>query len=307
MSERDDELRLERELFVRAMMPTMPGEAAAQLAAILQPRDVPEGALLFREGEPPDDLFFVIEGQVEMLAEGLPTWTFGARSLVGMVDVTAWRPHRRTCRATRPTRVLVGRSSAWRDLMDDDPVMGEGSIHFIALRLHTQTEELGHLLPAEPLGPDTGLVSPLALHEKALVLRDTQLLSRASTQSIASLVQVAEELVLPAGKELFARGGAERALYAVARGVVELRSATERLTRIGAARFLAPGAALAGRLGEFSARAETSAIVLEIRVDDYYDQADEHPELKRAAMAYMATELERILNIRPPTDDAPPL
>jgi CRP-like cAMP-binding protein len=302
MSDTADDLRLERELFVRALMPSMHGEGAARLAGLLTPRELPEGAVLFRQGEPPEEFFFVVEGRVVMEAEGLPTWAFGERSLVGMVDMTAWRPHRRSCRTTAPTRLLVGRSAAWLDLLDDDPVMGEDAIHNFALRLHTLNTELGHLLPPEPVGPDPGLSSPLAMHEKALVLRDAPMLVHASTQSIASLAQVAEELTLSAGAELFARGRAERALYVVASGVITLRFGAERVTRVGPQCFLAPAAALSGRLGEYSAHAETHAIVLRIREEEYYDQSDEHPDLTRAAMAYMVLEQEKMMDLRPPTE-----
>ncbi len=301
MSERADELRLERELFVRALLPSMHGEGAARLAGVLEARELTEGTQLFRQGTPPDEFFFVVDGQVVMEAEGLPPWTFGARSLIGMVDMMAWRPHRRSCQATRATRVLVGRSAAWFDLLDDDSVLGEGAINNFASRLHSLSAELGLPLASEPIGPDPGLSSPLAIYEKTLVLRDTPLLARASTQAIASLAQVAEELTLSAGAELFARGGAERALYAVASGVIALRSG-DRLTRVGPTSFLAPAAALSVGLGEYSAHAETAAIVLRIREEEYYDQSDEHPELTRSAMAYMATEQEKLMDLKPPTD-----
>jgi CRP-like cAMP-binding protein len=295
-----EEVKLERELFVRAMMPTMHGEGAARIAAVLEAREVPEGTLLFRQGEPPDEFFFIVQGQVVLEAEGLPDWTFGDRSLVGVVDMNAWRPHRRNCRTTRPTRLLVGRSTAWLDIMDDDPLMGEKAIYFFSLSLHTSWLELGHLLPPEPIAPEIGLGSPLAIHQRALVLRDTALLARASTQAIASLAQVAEELTFPAGAPIFARGDAERALYAVASGVVVLTPPSHRFVRIGPRRFLSPSASLCGRLGDFSAHAESSVLILRIREEDYYDQSDEHPELTRAAMAHMATELEKMMDLKPP-------
>jgi CRP-like cAMP-binding protein len=281
-------------------MPTMNGDGAARIAAVLDAREVPEGTWLFHRGEPSDEFFFVVEGQVVMEAEGLPDWTFGDRSLIGVVDMTAQRPHRRSCRTTRPTQLLVGRSAAWLDIMDDDPLMGEGAIYFFALRAHTLWLELGHQLPPEPICPEAGLPPPLAIHERALALRDTPLLAQASTQAIASLAQVAEELTFPAGAPIFAYGQAERALYAVAGGVVELRAANERLVRVGPQRFLAPAAALSGHLGEFSARAETSVILLRIRAEDYYDQSDEHPELTRAAMGYLAIEAEKLMDLKPP-------
>lgn len=294
-----DQFRLERELFVRALMPTMHGDGAARIAALLHARDVPADTTLFRQGEPPDEFFFVVEGQVVMEAEGLPDWTFGERSLVGMVDMNVGRPHRRNCRTTRPTRLLVGRAAAWLDIMVDDPVMGDTAIYFFALRVHDGSRELGHLLEPEPIASGE-LGSPLAIHQKALVLRDTALLSRASTQAIASLAQLAEEISYPAGATVFARGQAEQALYAVARGVVALRTESGRVVRVGPQCFLAPESSLCGRLGEFSAQAETACSVLRIRVEDYYDQSDEHPDLTRAAMAALALQSERLMDLKPP-------
>jgi hypothetical protein len=45
--------------------------------------------------------------------------------------------------------------------------------------------------------------------------------------------------------------------------------------------------------------AETSAILLRIREEDYYDQSDEHPELTRAATAYLAIEFEKMMDVKP--------
>jgi CRP-like cAMP-binding protein len=296
----NDQFRLERELFVRALMPTMHGDGAARIAAVLEARDAPENTTLFRQGDPPDEFFFVVEGEVVMEADGLPDWKFGDRSLVGIVDMNAARPHRRGCRTTRPTRLLVGRAAAWLEIMDDDPQMSDTAIYFFALRAHTHSLELGHQLEPDPI-LEGELGSPLAIHQKTLVLRDTPLLSRASTQALASLAQVAEEITYPAGATLFASGQAEPALYAVARGVVVLRSQTGRVSRVGPQRFLAAEAALCGRLGDYSAQAETACSVLRIRVEDYYDESDEHPDLTRAAMACLALEVEKLMDLKPPT------
>jgi len=69
MAKTDEDLRLERELFVRALMPSMRGDGAARLATLLTPREVPADTILYREGEPPDEFFFLVEGQVVMEAD----------------------------------------------------------------------------------------------------------------------------------------------------------------------------------------------------------------------------------------------
>lgn len=296
------ELQLDRELFVRALMPTLRGEGAARLAALLEPREVPADSVLFRRDEPADEFFFIIEGQVLMEAPGIPTWTFGDRSLVGVLDMMTGHGHRRTCRTTRPSRLFAGRAEAWLELLDDDVMLGQDAIYNFAQRVHQLSVRLGPALPAE--APEAGplLVPPLSIVERTLALRDTALLRRASTQATASLAEVCEELTLAPGAELFAIDAAERALYAVASGIILLVQRSGAVQRVGRGGMLAPAAALSGQLGDYRARAETAAVVLRIREEDYYDQSDEHFDLTRAAIAYLAAEVERWMDVEPPRE-----
>lgn len=301
MTDRDlSELPLERELFVRALMPTLHGDGAARLAALLELREVPAETVLFRRGEAVDWFFFVVEGQVVMEAEGIPTWTFGDRSLVGVLDMMAEHAHRRTCRTTRPSRLLAGRAEGWLMLLDEDAMLGQDAIHNFAQRVQELTVRFGARLGLEPAEAGPALATPLPIHERTLALRDTALLRRASTQATASLAQVCDEIVLASGSELFALDGGGRALYVVASGVIRLAHRSGADQRVGRGSILAPAASLSGQLGDYSASAETSAVVLRIREEDYYDQSEEHFDLTRAAMAYMAAELERWLDLEPP-------
>lgn len=294
------DLQLERELFVRALMPTMRGGGAARLAAVLEPLEVPAETWLFRSGDPSERFFFVIDGQVSMEVEGHPPWIFGPRSLVGVTDMTLWRPHRRSARTTRPTRLLVGRSKLWMDMVDDDPLMAESAVNGISFGVHQLWKAHGHLLPDEPPRFSERFTAPLPLYQKALVLRDTPLFQRAGMQAIASLAQVAEELELDEGSMVFAEGEAKGTLYVVASGMIELRLGSGREVRVGPLGVLNAAAALSGQLGQYSARAAAASVLLEIQNDDYYDQSEEHPELTRAAMASLASERERLMDLAPP-------
>lgn len=295
------DLQLERELFVRALMPSMRGGGAARLAAMLEPLELPAEAYLFHTGEPPEQFFFVVDGHVSMEVEGEAPWTFGPRSLVGMTDMTMGRPHRRSARTTRPTRLLVGRSKQWMDLLDDDPLMAESAINSFSVMMHEIWKAHGRLLPDQPIAFTERLSLPLPLYQKTLILRDTPLFARAGTQAIASLAQVAAELSVAQGSYVFQEGEARPTLYVVVSGVIELRFAGQREVRVGPFGVLSAAAALSGQLGQYSARASTPAVLLEIQNEDYYDQSEEHPELTRAAMAYLASERERLLDLVPPT------
>jgi CRP-like cAMP-binding protein len=294
----NDVPELERELFVRSFMPDLRGIAAVRMASMLEPRELPAGTWLFRAGEAPDQFFFVLEGRVAMELAGHRPWIFGARSLVGMLDMNLGRPRRRDCRTLAPTRVLVGPSKSWLDLFEDDPLLAENAIQALSRQLHELWRQFNHLLPAHSPLNVRPLPRPLPLTEKVLVLRDTPLFQLAGTQAIASLAQVAEELELAPGAQLFAADEAHRMLHVVAEGQIELFDRSSWC--FGPQTLVGAAAALSGELGAYSARALERSLVLRIRAGDYYDQAEEHPQLTRAALAYLAIERERLMEIAPP-------
>jgi CRP-like cAMP-binding protein len=84
-------------------------EARARLAAEGEEVTIPAGGVLFAEGDPADDVYFLLEGRVTL---GL---RIGGRELLvlslGPGELTGWSgvlPHGRvaTARATSPTRAL---------------------------------------------------------------------------------------------------------------------------------------------------------------------------------------------------------
>jgi CRP-like cAMP-binding protein len=294
----NDVSELERELFVRSFMPNLRGSAAVRMASMLEPRTLPADTYLFRAGEAPDQFFFIVDGRVSMELAGHQPWIFGARSLVGMLDVNLGRPRRRGCRTLTATRVLAGPSKSWLDLFEDDPFLAENAIQTLSHQLHELWKENGHLLPVHSPVSVPPLPRPLPLSEKVLVLRDTPLFQLAGIQAIASLAQVAEEMELAPGMQLFAAGEAHRMLHVVAEGQIELCG--ERSWRFGPQTLLGAAAALSGELVAYSARALDRSLVLRIRAEDYYDQAEEQPQLTRAALAYLAIEREQLMEICPP-------
>jgi CRP-like cAMP-binding protein len=301
MTNRAPELQLERELFVRSLLPDMRGRLAMRLASILEPREVPAESWLFRAGEPSDEFFLIVDGRVSMEVAGHAPWVFGPRSMVGMLDINLGRPHRRGCRTLEPSRVLVGASKLWLDMFEDDPLFAEGAIRSLSLQLHQVSKP--HTNPDQRLpAPTPAGQGPLPLYEKVLILRDTQIFEHAGTQAVASLAQVAEELELQAGAPLFARGEVQRTLYVVARGLIELRREDECVARCGPLTLVGAAAALSDELGAYSASALEPSLILRITAEDYYDQAEEHPQLTRAALAYLAIERERLMELDPPSE-----
>lgn len=292
---------LSRELFVRSVLPGLTGDSTGRLIELLEARDVRAGAVLFERGEPSSRFYFVISGEVVMEHPEYPAWRFGPRSIVGIIDATLDRPYTRRARASQDSSLLVARTSAWFDLLEDDPGLSSGTTVSLARQIHSQWLTLGPRLGQLPVDDSPPPAGPLELYEKLLALRDAQLLRTAGLQATASLAEVAEEQRLEAGETLFDTGSDPSTLYILAHGAVELSRQQPALTVIhGPGSLIGGPPALARALGEYSAHALRPSVVLRISDEDYYDQAETHPELIRAALAYLLSAREALLKVKPP-------
>jgi CRP-like cAMP-binding protein len=294
---------LNRELFLRAALPEVGGDAAARIAELLEPREVRAGTVLFEASEPSTRFYFVSSGEIVMEQPGQSDWRFGPRSIVGIIDATLARPHTRRARASQDSSLLVARSSAWFDLLEDDPEFASGATVSLARQIHAQWLGLGPKIQ-EPRGQELSPppAAPLELYEKLLALRDSQLLRMAGLQATASLAEVAEELRFEAGETVFGADDGAGTLHLLVHGTVELTRQNPMLTVVQHGGSLLGGpAALARALNEYTARALTPSVVLRISDEDYYDQGETHPELIRAALAYLVSAREALMSLSPPS------
>jgi CRP-like cAMP-binding protein len=291
---------LARELFVRSTLPGLTGEAAARLAASLRPLSAVAGEVLFEPGQPPERLYLVLEGELALELPGEEPWRFGPRSIVGINDMMIDRPHLRRCVVRADARLLVARTSAWLDLIED-VVVARGALISVGHGQHKLWLELASKLPERQIDPVDLPPPPLPLYEKILILRDAALLRNAGMQATASLAHVAEEVRLDAEQPLFGYAEEKSTLYIVASGSVELEHETESIvSRYGPGSLLGGAAALAAELGVYRARALEPAALLRIRDEDFFDQAEEHPDLNRTALAYLMLEREPLMLLQPP-------
>jgi CRP-like cAMP-binding protein len=292
--------QLARELFVRSTLVALSGEAAARLAASLTLLTARAGEVLFEPGQPPERLFLVLDGMLALELPGEPPWHFGPRSIVGIIDVMIDRPHVRRCVARSDARLLVARANVWLDLLEDDAVATRSAVANAARQLHKLWLEFAPRLPTPSFDHVTLPRGALPLYEKILILRDAALLRNAGMQATASLAHVAEEVRLGAQQTLFEAGQESDTLFIVASGVVELTHASGVVARFGPGCLLGGAAALCAELGAYSARAIEPATLLRIRDEDYFDQAEEHADLGRAALAYIMLEREPLMRLQPP-------
>lgn len=87
-----------------------------QLLPLTQEINVAQNQTLIREGEPGEELFILLSGQVEVSAEGVNITTLGAGHQFGELALVDDRPRSATVKALEPSRLLVLKRQSFRQL-----------------------------------------------------------------------------------------------------------------------------------------------------------------------------------------------
>jgi thioredoxin reductase (NADPH) len=112
-----------------AASPILSASELSEIAQFGTEQQVAAGELLFQAGEATDDLFVVLEGEVEILRpddkDEIPILVFGPGSFVGELTLLTGQRRFLNCRATQATRVLVIPQPEFRRLMSQRPALAD--------------------------------------------------------------------------------------------------------------------------------------------------------------------------------------
>ncbi len=290
----------ERELFMRSLVFVRSGSASARwLAGAMRELSFEAGDEIYREGAPSDQIFFLIEGEIELRHGSAPPWSFGGNSVVGVLDAAMSRPYSRSAIAVKSGRALILQTveyfsflqDTFSDLMNVLEVSGR------------QVLDLG----AES-GPNDGLERPpgpaprITLSETGLlpalrVLSVCPAFTPASVQARVRVAAAAELRRLEPGETLWRIGDPTEALAVLACGRL-------RLERPGRSATVAPGAVVGGFMAlgpperTHDVVAEDASLVLTVPLDMLYDVLEDHHDLVLAWLRYLTEERERVQNAR---------
>ena len=92
-----------------------------RIAALAEERDVAAGTELIREGEPGNEFYVVVEGDVEVRRRGRRVTRLGAGSFVGEIALLSRSPRTATVVATTPLHVLAISGRDFVALLDSLP------------------------------------------------------------------------------------------------------------------------------------------------------------------------------------------
>jgi PPM family protein phosphatase len=87
-----------------------------QLLPLTQEINVATGDVLIKEGEPGDELFILLSGQVEVISEGVNITTLGPGNQFGELALVDDRPRSATIKALEPSRLLLLTRADFRQL-----------------------------------------------------------------------------------------------------------------------------------------------------------------------------------------------
>jgi CRP-like cAMP-binding protein len=131
----------ERMSFLRTvpLFEEMPGQELRRVAEMLSDVEVAEGEVIFRKGDPGDDLFIVRRGCVALRDGATELGTAKAQEFFGELALLDNEARSADAVATEATQMLRLRSADFRELMARRPQIQERVLRAVVKRLRLAT------------------------------------------------------------------------------------------------------------------------------------------------------------------------
>jgi CRP-like cAMP-binding protein len=107
----------------------------AELARHAEDVEVAEGQAIVREGEIGHEFFVILEGEIEVTANGKHVATRGGGEFVGEIALLEETKRTATVTAKTPLHVMVLTRQDFRRLVDDNPSVERKVMHALARRV----------------------------------------------------------------------------------------------------------------------------------------------------------------------------
>jgi CRP-like cAMP-binding protein len=269
---------------------------------------VPRGTPLYQQGSSSNSLYFIVEGRIDQGDSGYTRYVSG--DVLGFVDAMIGRPHARTAMVFEDAVVLRLKIDDWLDYLDE---------HFSALRRLVLASIKNIDNHPDRLGDDSEeIYSSLSsdLSENAtssfvkllLAARLNPLFRLASIQAIAQLARRGQSTVLGKG-DTWEGLTLTPGLCLVVGGTVNLldpvsHKPSARPTSYSPGQLVGSIRALLPFPDPFVVQAESAAQLLHIDTETFFDIMEDHFDLGRSTLSYVASRVED-LNARKTSTEEP--
>lgn len=294
----EDEIKIGREIFVRSFFVTRPPPTLAQaLVGAMKDHDYAAEDVIFEAGQRPVTVFFVVEGEVDLVGEDGLRWSFGEQSVIGIMDAVLDRPRVRRAVARTDAHLLSIRFQDYLELLEDHFDFAKGALE----GAHQTIHETSRALPPDQVfkAPETTPIisesivehRPMNLLERLLVLHNAPMFKTAPVQSLVSLAVQAEEERWSEGEGVDA-GQPSTVLRFVAVGRIRAEQ-PPIVGHFGPGDLVGAHAAIGHPGTIYRLTAEVDSVLVCVQKEDLYDLMEDHARLTQSAFAFAAQENER--------------
>lgn len=135
----------------------------------------------------------------------------------------------------------------------------------------------------------------LSTIERVLALEKNEIFAAISTEGLALLAAIAEEVEFQSNDTLFAEGAIPDACYLLLAGGVELSRGGRTELTLGPGEDIGVWALFDGEPRAFAARAIENTHALKIGQEDFYDLLSDHTDIVQALFRTLVRRIRRIL------------
>lgn len=300
MSSEAPSLRVEHELFMRSFFASRPpNRVIRQFSSTLSDAFFQSGETIYREGDTPQQIFFIVEGTVKLTREGEEDWIYGSESVVGILDANLNRPYSRTATVTEDAHVLVIELEDYYDIMEDNFEF----FRTVIIDVFGMVQRLSSRLPKDEVFPplrehgQQPWLSVRRLNEvqRLMVIRAAEFAQGAPVQPLVGLAQAAVERRVSRDKVFLRKGDPLTHLWVVAEGLFEISSPSSAVeAAFGSGQVLLGGASIAFPDARYDVVARRQSLVVGIPFEALWDMMEDHFRLARRLFAWVAHEHERV-------------
>jgi len=140
----------------------------------------------------------------------------------------------------------------------------------------------------------------LSTIERVLTLQKNEIFAEVTTEGLAHLAAIAEEVEFQEGDSLFREGDMPDACYLILTGNVELTRSGRVELSVGAGDDIGVWALFDGEPRAFAARATENTHTLKINQEEFYDLLADHTDIIQTFFRTLVRRIRRVLTDRQP-------
>jgi CRP-like cAMP-binding protein len=273
--------------------------AIDRMTSLLDEQDFRAGDRLYARGDPPDHIYFMQDGAVQMSKPGRAPWTFRGRWLLGVYDAFSDQGRTRDAMALSDFHAMQVPAAPWLELLEDSPPLARAAVTNSA-RSVAQLEERSPKGPPRPprvVSPLAAVRSgPLSLVDRLAALVDVGMLRGAGVQALVDLAADSEEVSFDRDQVILPRGVERKWMFLVVDGEILSTRADPVLERHhlpgdiigGVSAFGAPALA-------WEAKALSPGRCIAFAIEAWFDLMEEHFDLVRSTLAALLRRRELLM------------